>query len=242
MMAETIPPPAQSVDSDHHHHHRRHIGDVRDGGDDAALLLQSPEEGIPGNATITPDDDPIAVIKAALIRLKDDVGVLAEEDVVRAFSILQATDMPAFLRYRHAAKGANRDCSITVLDKLVREELPGGGEASILDELVALARAQCQLQHDADRKSVAIIPTPGRQEVWRVYSSGYEEWLRSAYWRAKETGVPETTMKSALATIAAAGINDGQQIDLHVRAAKDEAGYPCLSVTPIFAPKNWQKK
>lgn len=226
MMADNILSPAQSVDSDRHEHHHRHIGDVRDGGDDAALLLQSPEEGIPGDATITPDDDPIAVIEAALIRLKDDVGVLAEEDVVRAFSILQATDMPAFLRYRHAAKGANRDCSITVLDKLVRDELPGGGDdPSILDELVALARAQCQLHHDADRKAVAVIPTPGRQEVWRVYSTGYEEWLRSAYWRAKETGVPETTMKSALATIAAAGINDGKQIDLHVRAAKDEAGY-----------------
>ncbi|MBP9217722.1 MAG: hypothetical protein KBD39_06865 [Sterolibacterium sp.] len=225
-MSDTFLSPASAVDADRHDHHHRHIGDVRDDGDDAALLLQSPEEGIPGDVTITPDDDPIAVIEAALIRLKDDVGVLAEENVVRAFSILQATDMPAFLRYRHAAKGANRDCSITVLDKLVRDELPGGGDdPSILDELVALARAQCQLHHDADRKAVAVIPTPGRQEVWRVYSTGYEEWLRSAYWRAKETGVPETTMKSALATIAAAGINDGEQIDLHIRAAKDDAGY-----------------
>ena len=225
MMADATLSPARSVDNDHHDHHHRHSGDVGDGGDDASLLLQSPEEGIANAATITPDDDPIAVIEAALIRLKDDVGVLAEEDVVRAFSILQATDMPSFLRYRHAAKGANRDCSITTLDKLVRDELPGGGEASVLDELVALARAQCHLHHDADRKAVAVIPTPGRQEVWRVYSTGYEEWLRSAYWRSKETGVPETTMKSALATIAAAGINDGKQIDIHVRAARDEAGY-----------------
>jgi hypothetical protein len=224
-MSDTVLSSASAVGADHHDHHHRHIGDVRDGGDDAALLLTSPAEGIPDGAIITPDDDPIAVIEAALLRLKDDVGVLAEEDVVRAFSILQATDMPSFLRYRHAAKGANRDCSITVLDKLVRDELPGGGEASILDELVALARAQCHLHHDADRKAVALIPTPGLQEVWRVYSTGYEEWLRSAYWRAKETGVPETTMKSALATIAAAGINDGEQIEIHVRAARDEAGY-----------------
>lgn len=224
-MTDTLLLPASAVDADRHDHHHRHSGDVRDGGDDAALLLQSAEEGIPGDAIITPDDDPIAVIEAALIRLKDDVGVLAEEDVVRAFSILQATDMPSFLRYRHAAKGANRDCSITVLDKLVRDELPGGGETSVLDELVALARNQCQLKHDADRNAVAVIPMPGRQEIWRVYSTGYEEWLRTAYWRAKEAGVPETTMKSALATIAAAGINDGEQIDLHVRAARDGAGY-----------------
>ena len=139
-MVDTTLPETLSVDNDHHHHHHRHSGDVGDGGDDAALLLQAPETDIPSDATITPDDDPVAVIEAALIRLKEDVGVLAEEDVVRAFSILQATDMPAFLRFRHAAKVANRDCSITVLDQLVRDELPGGGDdPSILDELVALA-------------------------------------------------------------------------------------------------------
>lgn len=225
-MVDSIFSPARSVDIDHHDDHHRHSGDLGDGGDDASLLLQSLEEGIPSGATITPDDDPSAVIEAALIRLKADVGVLAEEDVVRAFSILQATDMPAFLRYRHAAKVANRDCSITVLDKLVRNELPGGGdEPSALDELVDLARHQCQLKHDADRNAVAIISMPGRQEVWRVYSPGFEEWLRAAYWRAKESGVAETTMKSALATIAAAGINDGEEIEIHVRCAKDASGY-----------------
>ena len=174
----------------------------------------------------TPDDNPIGVIEAALIRLADDVGVLAEEEVVRAFSILKATDLPSYLRLRHAAKKANRDCSVTVLDKLVRAELPGSNDdASALDDLVTLARAQCQLHHDADRNAVALIPMPSRRAVWRVYSSGFEDWLRAAYWRAKEMGVPETTMKSALATLAAAGINDGDEIQVHVRAARCDDGY-----------------
>lgn len=94
----------------------------------------------------TPDTDPVGVIEAALVRLVDDVGVLAKEDVVRAFAILKATDLPSYLRLRHAAKKTNRDCSVTVLDKLVRDELPGSDDdASALDELVTLARAQCQL-------------------------------------------------------------------------------------------------
>ena len=66
---------------------------------------------------------------------------------------------------------------------------------------------------------------PGRQEVWRVYSTGFEEWLRTAYWRAKEAGVADTTIKAALATLAAAGINDGVEVEIHVRAAQDESGY-----------------
>ncbi|MGA3846859.1 hypothetical protein ACI2TD_24940 [Ralstonia nicotianae] len=172
------------------------------------------------------DIDAVAVLEAALIRLADDVGVLAEDDVIRAFAILKATDMPSYLRLRHAAKLANRSCSVTMLDELVREELPSGhADTSTLDELVALARAQCQLHHDADRNAVTIIPMADRREVWRVYSSGFEHWLRAAYWRTKGAGVPDTTMKSALATLAAAGINDGEQIEVHVRAARCRDGY-----------------
>jgi hypothetical protein len=192
MVSASIPAPDGVVENDRHHHHDHHTHGVVE---------------VDAAATPTPDTDPVGVIEAALLRLVDDVGVLAEEDVVRAFSILKATDLPTFLRLRHAAKKANRDCSVTVLDTLVRDELPGSDDdASALDELVALARAQCQLHHDADRNAVAVIPMPDRREVWRVYSSGFEEWLRAAYWRAKEKGVPETTMKSALATLAAAGI------------------------------------
>ena len=209
-MSAPIPSPDGAVENDRHHHHDRHPVEM-----DAAATF-----------TPTPDTDPVGVIEAALVRLVDDVGVLAEEDVVRAFSILKATDLPGYLRLRHAAKKANRDCSVTVLDKPVRDELPGSDDdASALDELVTLARAQCQLHHDADRNAVAVISMPSRREVWRVYSSGFEDWLRAAYWRAKEMGVPETTMKSALATLAAAGINDGDEIEVHVRAARCDDGY-----------------
>lgn len=225
MMVDTTLSPVRSVDSDHHDHHHRHSGDVRDGGDDAALLLQSAAEEVPGG-DVTVTDDPITLIEAAIVRLREDVGAIVEPAVVAAFSILRASDLPNYLRLRHKAKEANKGCLVTELDKAVQQSLPGGGEEpSALDELVALARNQCQLKYDADRNAVAVIPMLGRQEVWGVYSSGYEEWLRSAYWRAKEAGVAETTMKSALATIAAAGINDGEQVDIHVRAAKDEAGY-----------------
>lgn len=218
MMSAPIPSPDGAVENDRHHHHDRHPVEM---AGEAVIV-----DDVSGEPSPTPDADPIAVIEAALVRLVDDVGVLAEEDVVRAFSILKATDLPGYLRLRHAAKKANRDCSVTVLDKLVRDELPGSDDdASALDELVALARAQCQLHHDADRNAVAVIPMPSRREVWRVYSSGFEEWLRAAYWRAKEMGVPETTMKSALATLAAAGINDGDEIEVHVRAARCDDGY-----------------
>lgn len=171
-------------------------------------------------------DDPVTIIEAAIARLHDDVGAIVEPAVVAAFSILRTTDLPTYLRLRHQAKQTNSACSVTELDKAVQQSLPGGGEEpSALDELVAIARNQCQLKHDADRSAIAVIPMPSRQEVWRVYSTGYEEWLRSTFWRAKEAGVADTTMKAALATLAAAGINDGEEVEIHVRAAQDESGY-----------------
>ena len=148
MMADTTLSPARSVDNDHHDHHHRHSGDGGDGGDDGALLLTSAGEGIP--------DDPITIIEAAIERLRDDVGAIVEPAVVAAFSILRATDLPNYLRLRHKAKEANKGCLVTELDKAVQQSLPGGGdEPSALDELVALARNQCQLKHDADRNAVA---------------------------------------------------------------------------------------
>jgi hypothetical protein len=178
------------------------------------------------NQSIDPETDPVGVIEAALVRLVDDVGVLAEEPVVRAFTVLKATDMATYLRLRHAAKITNRGCSVTVLDKLVSKELPDSDDdSSAIDDLVDIGRTQCQLHHDADRLAVAIIPMADRQEVWRVISTGYESWLRAAYWRAKESGVPDMTLRAALATLSAAGVNDGDEVAVHLRAAEAEPGY-----------------
>jgi hypothetical protein len=211
--------PAPSVAIDHHHHHDRHLGDVGDSGDDGSLLLQSQENEVSAS-------NPVAVIEAAIIRLHDDVGAIVEPDVIAAFSALRVTDLPTYLRLRHKAKITNKGCLVTELDKAVQQTLPGGGEEpSALDELVTLARNLCELKHDADRNAVAVIQMNDRREVWRVYSSGFEAWLRAAYWRAKESGVADTTMKSVLATLAAAGINDGDEVEIHIRAAKDQGGY-----------------
>jgi hypothetical protein len=112
MMADTSLSPTSAIDADRHDHHHRHSGDVREGGDDAALLLQSAAEGMQvGDATVT--DDPIALIEAAIERLRDDVGAIVEPAVVAAFSILRATDLPNYLRLRHKAKEANKGCLVT---------------------------------------------------------------------------------------------------------------------------------
>lgn len=203
-MAASIFPATSTIEENRHHHHDRH-------------------GGIEGDGTVA---DPQAVIDAALARLPDDIGAIFEPDVIAALSAIRARDLAAYQRIRQQAKQVNPACSVMALDAAVRgEPARGGEESSALDDLVALARGQCELHHDADRQAIAIIPMPNRREVWRVQSSGFADWLRAAYWREKEAGVTDSTMKAALATLAAAGINDGQQVDAHIRAARWQDGY-----------------
>ncbi len=212
---------------DNHHDHHQHHVDVRDGGDGASLLLQSSGREVDrGNVNRDSSSDPIVIIEAAIERLRNDVGAIVEPAVVAAFTALHNTDRAAFLRLRHKAKETNKGCLISELDRMVQQSLPGGSEEpSTLDELIALARQQCDLKHDADRKALAVISRTDCREVWRIHSTGFEEWLRTAYWRSRKSGVPDTTMKAALATIAAAGINDGEIAAVHLRAAKQGASY-----------------
>jgi hypothetical protein len=51
-------------------------------------------------------------------------------------------------------------------------------------------------------------------------------WRRQSHHGANDEdqgGVADTIMKAALATLAAAGINDGDEIEDHIRAAQDES-------------------
>lgn len=154
-MSETHLSPDGVVENDRHQHHDLHTGDAGDGRDDASFLFESNEAHVsPEDATISPEDNPIDVIEAALIRLKEDVGVIAEDPVVRAFAVLRATDMPAYLRLRQAVKHTNRDCSVTLLDKMVRETLPASDDdTSTLDE-----RRQTGALRDARRFEIEIPP------------------------------------------------------------------------------------
>ena len=118
-------------------------GDGCDDGDGSSLLLDIGETHIsPADATVTaaatghtegsdassvpqadepidPETDPIGVIEAALVRLIDDVGVLAEEPVVRAFTVLKATDM-AHARQKDLSAAAVRAASARVSGRPLR--------------------------------------------------------------------------------------------------------------------------
>jgi len=167
---------------------------------------------------------PLPLVEEAVARLKTDAGALFEPAVIEALRELRASDMPAYVRLRAQAKRNYPGLPLRELDKALGTLTPRA-DASPLDGLVSLARQECELHHDSDRRAVAIVERGTHREVWPVDSAGFADYLRSAYWRAHGAGLPETTIKAALATLSAAGIHDGQQVPVHRRAAVWRDGY-----------------
>jgi hypothetical protein len=110
--------------------------------DDTYFNSSIVQEGFNEISLTTPPDphnNPVEFLEAAFERLKDDVGVLAEEDVIQAFVTLRGTDMPGYLRFRTKAKSINRFASLHHLDQMILNELPRlADDPSQIDELVAL--------------------------------------------------------------------------------------------------------
>lgn len=196
-----------------------------------AAVYFGPEQSQANAATSTPESTPDEVLKSALERLKKDVGVQAEPDVVQAFAALRSTDLPNYLRYREAAKAANRALSLRVLDEQVRKALPEcGNDQNDATTLVNLASERCQLWHDKEHEAYATLQrdeSDGRShfEHWAIESTGFREWLS---WLAhSELGRAHgnDTLSAARNALQGKAKFDGETHQHFKRVAKDEQGY-----------------
>jgi hypothetical protein len=167
--------------------------------------------------------DPAQVIEAALVALASDVGALLEEAVLDALRAVRAETPAEYTRYRARAKKINNQFRLADLDRLIGQD--GATDDNTMTRLIALARAKCQLHHDADGRGVAVIERDLRREVWMVKATGFTEWLRAEYFDQYEAGVPEAALTSAIGTIEAIGVHRREQVEVHVRCAKSGDAY-----------------
>ena len=166
-------------------------------------------------------------IQAAIAASAEDVGAVLAPSVVPAWAELRSLDCGAFVRLRGLAKKANPSLPLAELERAIRDEAATAPDRdpTALDELVRLARSRCELFQDADRQAVAVIPMHDHRQVWRVPSSGFADWLRTLWWTERRAGLQDTLLKAALATLAAAGIHEGESVQVHLRAARTDDGY-----------------
>ena len=167
--------------------------------------------------------DPAQIIETALSAQETNPGAIFEETVLDALRVLRDENPAEFLRYRARAKEAHKDTRLSELDRLMSQD--GKGEASVLSNLIALAKKCCRLDHNADRKGVAVIERGGHREVWIVGGTGFKNWLRAEYFLTYEAGVAESTLTSAINTIRAICVHRGEQVEVHARCAKSSDSY-----------------
>jgi hypothetical protein len=157
---------------------------------------------------------PLRVVEAALGRLSSDAGAMYDDAVIAALKAIRQKSESEYARLAARAKGC-----ITRLDKLTALERDSHQD-SIQDLILSAARSGCNFGHDADGRGIATIETGDHREAWYVDSQGFKDWLRAAFYKAHQTGIPEPAMNTAISTLSAIAKHDGSGQQLHVRAAK----------------------
>ena len=163
--------------------------------------------------------DPVAIVNEAIALLADDPGAIYETTVIEALRAIRRKAEATYIRLCASAKGHK-----TRLDELTKPERDGRDE-NTQDHILGVARQHCKFHHDANGRGIAIINTTSHREIWFIDSSGFQDWLRSAYYCQQKQGIPETAMGTAIATLAALGKHEGDEQVVHMRCAKAGDAY-----------------
>ncbi len=162
--------------------------------------------------------DPQAIVRDALARLPGDKGAIYEEDVIDALRVIRRKSEAEYSRLTANVKGQR-----TRLDKLTKGE--GEQHDSPQDMVLAVARQHATYAHTIEGAGVALIEIEGRQEVHMLNSTGFDRWLRGQVYAAHKVGIPDQTMKTAIATLGAVGTFEGPEVQTHLRCAKQGDAY-----------------
>ena len=93
------------------------------------------------------------------------------------------------------------------------------GRNSQADRLVKLALQDVILFHDQTREPFALVSVADHYEVIRCKSRGFRRWLSRRFYEAEEKAVGGEAVASALNTIEAKAVFDGERHELHNRVA-----------------------
>lgn len=162
--------------------------------------------------------DPQAIVRDALARLPGDKAAIYEDEVIEALRVIRRKSEAEYARLIANVKGQR-----TRLDKLTKGE--GEQPDSPQDMVLAVARQHATYAHTAEGAGVALIEIEGRQEVHMLNSTGFDRWLRGQVYAAHKVGIPDQTMKTAIATLGAVGTFEGPEVQTHLRCAKQGNAY-----------------
>lgn len=181
-----------------------------------AVLTFSPKQI---RAAAEETNNPHSIVQAALEKLPKDAGAMYDPAIIDALKAIRRKDEAEYTRLTAPAKGCR-----TRLDKLTKGE-SNGQQDSYVDMILSVARENATFAHDADGAGIGLIEVGGHREVHLLNAPGFERWLRGQVYAAHQIGIPDQPLRTALATLAAIGTYEGEQIELHTRCAKHADAY-----------------
>jgi energy-coupling factor transporter ATP-binding protein EcfA2 len=90
----------------------------------------------------------------------------------------------------------------------------------IADLLVAIARKESDLFHDADSEPYAHAKVGGHREAYHVRGRSFALWLRQRYHAKYKGSINANSMAEALATITMFAVCEGPEVAVHTRMAE----------------------
>nr|WP_320193585.1 hypothetical protein [uncultured Desulfobacter sp.] len=165
-------------------------------------------------------------IDKALEQSKTDPGALFEPEILDFLKEIRRNNPAEWARIRTRFKNANKNNSVTLLDKLVKAF--GNGDAtneSKADKVVALLQEKGSFFHNQDREPFVSFEHDGHTEVYSLQSTGFLEWAGYTFFKEMGQTAGETTLKSATDSLSGLAKYEGEQHDTFIRIAKYGDGY-----------------
>ncbi len=189
-----------------------------------AALLDAPvvtEEFLAEGTAEAPQRAPAQAVEAALTAtLAGDAGALFEPPALAA---LAALSRPEWARVRARIKRECRDVRVTDLDRAIRGDTDDDDQSPAI-VAVQLAREAGELFFDADRRAYASVETRGVRQTWLIDGDGFRDWLSATYYRDTGKGLGDQAMATALNTLRAVALHDGEERPTSIRIGACAAG------------------
>jgi hypothetical protein len=164
-----------------------------------------------------PLDALLATTNAAVTELANDPGAVFADEAQVALRALQRQSPADYARIRERVK-ATRRVNLKQLEDTLKGADGGDAAPGPADALVDLARSRCTLLRNADNEGVAVVRGDPEMAMM-VRSLAFKHWLRGAYFEQTGRGYADMTQDTALATIEAVAVFNGELVEVHRRFA-----------------------
>ena len=171
------------------------------------------------NGAQAPEPEPADIIEAAIAKTAaGDAGALFESEILDA---LRALAPAQWARTRAHIKRECRDVSVRELDRALRsvDAANDGADDTPATLAVRLARASGEYFFDAERTAYASVQGAQARETWRVDGQGFRDWLAALYYRQTESGLSDQSLQTAINTLRAVALHDGEEHPVGLRVA-----------------------